>query len=67
MATNHTIDPELLNKAFRLRGEKSKTATVNRALREYIARRKQERLLELFGTLDWDGDFNYKGERARPI
>lgn len=66
MATNLSIDPELLNKALRVGGEKTKKATVNRALREFVARRQQERLLELFGKLDWDDRYDYKSERTRP-
>ena len=65
MATNLSIDPELLNKALQVGGEKTKKATVNRALREFIARREQERLLELFGKLDWDEAYDYKRERMR--
>ena len=65
MATNLAIDPQLLDNAFKVGGEKTKAATVNRALREFIARREQERLLELFGKLDWDARYDYKRERAR--
>ena len=65
MATNLAIEPELLNRALEVGGEKTKKATVNRALREFIARREQERLLELFGKLDWDEDYDYKQERIR--
>lgn len=65
MATNLAIDPVLLDKALELGGEKTKKATVNKALREFIARREQARLLELFGTLDWDDRFDYKRERSR--
>lgn len=65
MATNLSIDPELLNKALQVGGEKTKKATVNRALREFIARREQERLLDLFGKLDWDPEYDYKRERMR--
>ncbi len=65
MATNLAIDPQLLDKAFKVGGEKTKTATVNRALREFIARREQERLLELFGKLDWDDGHDHKRERMR--
>ena len=65
MATNLAIDPALLNKALEVGGETTKKATVNKALREFIARREQARLLELFGTLDWDDDFDYKRERTR--
>ncbi len=65
MATNLAIDPQLLDKALEVGGEKTKKATVNRALREFIARREQERLLELFGKLDWDDEYDYKRERTR--
>ena len=38
MATNLAIDPQLLgNKALEVGGEKTKKATVNRALQEFIA------------------------------
>ena len=46
-------------------GEKTEEATVNRALREIIARREQERPLELFGKLNWDDEYDYKRERTR--
>ena len=65
MATNLAIDPALLDKALEIGGEKTKKATVNRALREFIARRGQERLLDLFGKLDWDSDYDYKRDRTR--
>ncbi len=65
MATNLAIDPELLDRALEVGGEKTKKATVNRALQEFIARREQERLLELFGKFDWDDSFDYKRERSR--
>ncbi len=65
MATNLSIDPELLDTALKLSGETTKKATVNKALQEFISRREQERLLDLFGKFDWDGDFDYKRERTR--
>jgi len=65
MPTNLAIDPELLERALAVSGEKTKKATVERALRELIARREQRRLVELFGTLDWDPDYAYKAERSR--
>lgn len=66
MATNLSIDPALLNEALAVAGEKTKKATVTRALQEFIARRRQRELVELFGKLDWDEDFDYKRERSRP-
>ena len=65
MATNLSIDPELLDKALRIGGEKTKKATVTRALHEFIARREQKKLMDLFGTLEWSDDFDYKHERSR--
>ena len=66
MATNNmAIDPELLNKTLEIGGEETEEATVNRALREFIARREQELLLELFGKLDWDDEYDYKLQRTR--
>lgn len=65
MATNLAIDVELLEKALKVGGERTKKATVNKALREFIARREQERLLELFGQFDWDDSYDYKRERTR--
>jgi Arc/MetJ family transcription regulator len=65
MATNLSIDPELLDRALEVSGEKTKKAAVTIALKEFIARREQKRLLELFGNLEWDSDYDYKAERTR--
>ena len=65
METRISIDPELLDKAHQVGGEKTRKATVNTALREFIARREQERLLDLFGKLDWDVEYDYKRDRMR--
>ena len=65
MATNLDIEPELLERAVEVSGERTKTAAVTRALREYVARHEQKRLVELFGALDWDREYDYKGERSR--
>ena len=65
MATNLAIDPELIERALELSGERTKKAAVTEALKEYIARRQQKRMAELFGTLEWDADYDYKSERSR--
>jgi len=65
MATNLDIDPALLERAFRLSGAKTKKATVTAALREFVARREQARILDLFGKLEWNPAFDYKAERSR--
>lgn len=64
-ATNLSIDPKLLEKAVEVSGETTKKAAVTRALTEFIARREQKRLRELFGKLRWNPDLDYKVERSR--
>jgi Arc/MetJ family transcription regulator len=65
MATNLSIDPDLIDRALEISGERTKKAAVTQALREFIARRQQKRLLELMGKLEWDAAFDYKAERRR--
>lgn len=65
MATNLSIDPDLLDRALEVSGERTKKAAVTRALEEFIARRRQRRLLELMGKLEWDQSFDVKAERSR--
>jgi len=65
MATNLSIDPDLLERALEVSGERTKKAAVTLALQEFIARRGQKRLVELMGKLEWDPAFNYKAERSR--
>ena len=48
-----------------VRHERTKKAAVTKALQEFIARREQKHLLELFGKLEWDVDHDYKAERSR--
>jgi hypothetical protein len=65
MATNLAIDPDLLDRALAAGGERTKKATVTRALEEFIARREQAKLLDLFGTIEIDPEYDYKAERSR--
>jgi len=65
MATNLSLDPDLIERAVEVSGERTKKAAVTRALEEFIARRRQKRLVDLMGKLEWDKSFDYKGERSR--
>ena len=65
MATNLDLDPELLNRALAVSGENTKKAAVTLALEEFIARREQRKILEMFRSLEWDPDYDYKAERSR--
>ena len=65
MATNLDIDPKLLEEALAIGGLKTKKATVNKALEEFIQRRKQKDILELFGSIAYDPAYDYKAHRDR--
>lgn len=65
MATNLDIDPDLIERALAVSGERTKKAAVTRALQEFIARRSQKHLRELMGQLEWDPSFDIKAERSR--
>ena len=65
MATRLAIDPDLLDRAVAVSGERTKTAAVKRALEEFIARRQQGKIVDLFGNLDWDLQYDYKATRSR--
>ena len=65
MATNLSIDPELIERALEVSGERTKKAAVTKALQESIARRRQKRLLDLIGKLEWDSSYDYKAGRTR--
>ena len=65
MATNLNIDEELLVRAQKAGGLKTKKATVNEALREFVQRRKQAEILKLFGSVEFDEDYDHKKGRTR--
>lgn len=63
MATNIELNGILLSKAMRLGGMKTKKDAVNEALAEYVRRREQLKITELFGQIDYDETFDYKKQR----
>jgi hypothetical protein len=65
MATNLAIEDSLIERARRVGKHKTKKEAVTAALEEYIRKRQQLRVLELFGTIDYDPDYDYKRERRR--
>ncbi len=65
MATNLAIDDALLEQARQAGGHRTKKATVTEALEEYIRRRRQANVLELFGQIDFDPAYDYKAQRRR--
>ena len=55
----------LFNIMKRLGMHKTKKATVNEALKEYIKRRKQSEMTEIFSTIDYENNYDYKKLRPR--
>ena len=65
MATNLSIDEALLSEALKVGGRRTKRETVNEALKEYIQRRRRRRILDLFGTIDYDPTYDYTEARRK--
>ncbi len=65
MATNLALDDKLITQAQKVGCHKTKKEAVTAALKDYIAHKKQLEIVDLFGTIDFDTDFNYKKARKR--
>jgi len=65
MPTNLGIDEKLLSEALRLGGHRTKKATVNEALQEYIAQRKRVQGLRLLGTIAFDTADQHRPARKK--
>lgn len=65
MATNLAIDDNLLEEARLVGKHATKKAVVNEALAEYVQRRKQAEIINLFHKVDYDSDYNYKDQRKK--
>lgn len=63
MPTNLALDDRLIDEARKIGNHKTKKEAVTAALVEYIRRRKQLEILDLFGTIDFDPEYDYKRMR----
>ena len=63
MASNIEYDPLLLSEVLELGGFRYKKDAVNAALKEYVQRHKQMRILDLFGSIAYDPKYDYKKGR----
>jgi Arc/MetJ family transcription regulator len=64
--TNLVLNGELLDEARRLSGEKTYSATVGRALEDFVRRAKAGRILELEHSGEWQGDLAEMREDQAP-
>ncbi|MBW4566255.1 MAG: type II toxin-antitoxin system VapB family antitoxin [Mojavia pulchra JT2-VF2] len=65
MTVNLQIDEALIQEALALSNQRNERDVVEQALREYVQRRQQMKILDLFGTIDYDDDYNYKQQRQK--
>jgi Arc/MetJ family transcription regulator len=61
MRTNIDIDEDVIREVQRLTGARTKREAVDLALRELLARYERVQILQLRGTVRWEGDL----ERSR--
>ncbi len=65
MPTNLRVDDKLIEKAVELGGHRTKKEAVTKALIEYINHLEQEKIISLFGKIDYAPDYDYKAQRRR--
>ena len=65
MATNLQIDDELIQRSVKLGGHKTKKDAVSKALIEYIQNLEQQKIISMFGTVEYDPKYDYKEQRRR--
>jgi Arc/MetJ family transcription regulator len=65
LATNLQLDDRLIERAVKLGKHKTKRAAVTQALKEYVEHLEQQKILSLFGKVDYDPGYNYKKQRKR--
>lgn len=56
MRTNIDLDEGLVSRGLLISGLRTKKALVNMALKEFIRKNDQKKILELQGKIHWQGD-----------
>ena len=64
MATNLALDDKLIDEVQKIGKYKTKKEAVTAALKEYIITRKQKKIKDLFGLIEYDSEYNYKKQRS---
>ena len=63
MVSNLKIDNNLIKEALKLSKHDNENVVIQEALQEFIQKRQQLMITELFGTIDYEDDYNYKQQR----
>jgi len=66
MTHSLNLDEALIREALEIDDHQNLEAVIEDALREYIQRRQRRKILDLFGTIDYDDTYNYKTQRQAP-
>ncbi len=66
MTHSLNLDEALIREALEIDDHQNLEAVIEDALREYIQRRQRRKILDLFGTIDYDDTYNYKAQRQAP-
>ena len=53
----------MIQDAVEIGGHRTKKAAVTAALQEYVQRHRQRRVLDSFGCIDYDEEYDYKAQR----
>ena len=65
MATNLQLDDRLIRQAVTLGSHRTKKAAVTQALTDYVRHLRQEKILDLFGKVSFDPEYDYKRQRTK--
>lgn len=65
MPTNLKIDDLLLEKAMKIGKHLTKKEAVSKALEEYILRREQKKIINLFNSIEFLPGYDYKKQRNK--
>ena len=65
MATNLDLDDKLIMQALTVGHHKTKREAVTAALKEYISHKKQLNIFKVFGSVDFNAEYDYKKARKR--
>jgi Arc/MetJ family transcription regulator len=65
MATNLALDDNLIIEAQKIGCHHTKKEAVTAALKEYIGHKKQLRIIDMFGQIEFDERYDYKKARKR--
>lgn len=65
MTVHLEVDSDLMQEALALGEHHTQKDVVQEALEEYIQRRKQAKIIELFGSIEYEEDYDYKQQRQQ--